>query len=85
LDRRLDGPQSQSGRFGEEKNVAPAGIKTPAVQPVPIPTELSRLLRHTERKENDITQEVDGKKEGKTQRQKRNISFWSYPGKLDHI
>jgi hypothetical protein len=43
LDRRLDGPQSRSRRCGAEKNLAPAGIRNPAVQPVAIPTELSRL------------------------------------------
>jgi hypothetical protein len=36
-------PQSWSGRYGEEKNLAPAGNSTLAVQPVAIPTELSRL------------------------------------------
>jgi hypothetical protein len=41
-DTRLGGPQS---RFGlcEERNLAPAGNQTPAVQPVGILTELSRL------------------------------------------
>jgi hypothetical protein len=34
LDRRLSGSQSLSGRFGEETNLAPAGNRTPAVQPV---------------------------------------------------
>jgi hypothetical protein len=34
LDRSLGGPQSRSGCFGEEKNLSPAGIRTPAVQPV---------------------------------------------------
>jgi hypothetical protein len=34
LDRRLGGPQSRSGRCGEENNLAPAGIRTPAVQPI---------------------------------------------------
>jgi hypothetical protein len=34
LDRKLGGPQSQSGRRGEEKNFAPAGNQTPAVQPI---------------------------------------------------
>jgi hypothetical protein len=33
LDRRLGGPQSRFGRCGEDKNIAPAGIRTPAVQP----------------------------------------------------
>jgi hypothetical protein len=32
LDRRLAGLQSRSGRYGEEKNVAPSGNRTPAVQ-----------------------------------------------------
>jgi hypothetical protein len=41
---RLSGPQSRSGRCAEEKNFAPAGIRTPAVQPVTIPIELSRLF-----------------------------------------
>jgi hypothetical protein len=31
---RLSVPKSRSGRFGEEKNLAPAGNQTPAVQPV---------------------------------------------------
>jgi hypothetical protein len=43
LDRRLGGPQSQSGRNVEEKNLSSAGNRTPAVQPVAIPTELSRF------------------------------------------
>jgi hypothetical protein len=34
LDRRLGGPQSESGRCEEEKNLAPDGIRTPAGQPV---------------------------------------------------
>jgi hypothetical protein len=34
LDRRLGGPQSRYGRCGEEKNLAPAGNRNPAVQPV---------------------------------------------------
>jgi hypothetical protein len=41
LDMRLGGPQSRSGRYGGNKNLAPAGNPTPAVA---IPTELSRLL-----------------------------------------
>jgi hypothetical protein len=28
-DRRLGGPQSQSGGYGEEKNLAPNGIRSP--------------------------------------------------------
>jgi len=35
LDRRLGGSQSRSGRGGEEKEIlAPAGNRTPVVQPV---------------------------------------------------
>jgi hypothetical protein len=34
LDRRLDGPRCRCGRYGEEKNVAPAGNQTVAVWPV---------------------------------------------------
>jgi hypothetical protein len=29
LDRRLGGPQTWSGRFGEEKNLDPTGTRTP--------------------------------------------------------
>jgi hypothetical protein len=47
LDRRLGGPQSRSGRGGEEKNyqVLP-GLEPPIIQPVDqrYTTELSRLL-----------------------------------------
>jgi hypothetical protein len=32
LGRRLDGPQNWSGRYGEAKNLAPGGNRTPAVQ-----------------------------------------------------
>jgi hypothetical protein len=32
--RRLGGPQSRSGRYGEEKNLVAAGNRSPAVQPV---------------------------------------------------
>jgi hypothetical protein len=35
LDRRLDGPQSRSGRDGEEKNSQPLrGLETQIVQPI---------------------------------------------------
>jgi hypothetical protein len=35
LDRRLDGPQSRSGRGGEEKNSQPLpGLEPPIIQPV---------------------------------------------------
>jgi hypothetical protein len=46
LNRRLSGPQNRSGHYGEEKNFATAGNRTPSVQlvTVVIPTELSRLL-----------------------------------------
>jgi hypothetical protein len=49
LDRRLGGPQSRSGRHGEEKILDPTGTRTPTPRssrplPVAIPTELSRLL-----------------------------------------
>jgi hypothetical protein len=47
LDRRLGGPQSRSGRGGEEKKfkLLP-GIKPPIIEPVAqrYTTELSRLL-----------------------------------------
>jgi hypothetical protein len=53
--RRQAGPQSQSGRRGEEKILDPSGTATPtprssSPQPVAIPTALSRLLElsHTE-------------------------------------
>jgi hypothetical protein len=39
LERRLGGSQRQSGRYEEEKNLDPAGIRTVAVQPVAIPTQ----------------------------------------------
>jgi hypothetical protein len=49
LDRRFGGPQSRSGRPGEDKIVDPTGTRTPTPRssspwPVAIPTELSRLL-----------------------------------------
>jgi hypothetical protein len=46
LDRWLGGPQSQSGRCGDEKNLALPGIKPgpSSLQSVAIPTKLSRLL-----------------------------------------
>jgi hypothetical protein len=51
LDRRLGGPQSRSGRSGEEKSPqSPPGFEPPnpdrpARSPVAIPTELSRFSR----------------------------------------
>jgi hypothetical protein len=49
LDRRLGGPQSRSGRRGEQKILYPTGTRNPtpcssSPQPVAIPTTLSRLL-----------------------------------------
>jgi hypothetical protein len=45
LDRRLGGPQNQSGRRGEEKMFDPSGTRSPTLgRPVAIPSELSRLL-----------------------------------------
>jgi hypothetical protein len=38
LDRTLGEPQKRSGGCGEEKNVAPAGNRTRAVQPIAIPS-----------------------------------------------
>jgi hypothetical protein len=38
-DRRLCGLQSRSECYGEEKNLAPAGNRTPSIQPVAVPTE----------------------------------------------
>jgi hypothetical protein len=40
-------PQSQSGRYGAEKNLAAAGNRTSAAKPVAISTELSRFARCT--------------------------------------
>jgi hypothetical protein len=41
LDRRLGGPQSRSGRFGDEKNLSMQGIETgpSSSYPVAIPTD----------------------------------------------
>jgi hypothetical protein len=36
-DRRLGGPQSRSGRYGEEKSLFPSGNRTMAIQPVACP------------------------------------------------
>jgi hypothetical protein len=43
LDRRLDGPQSRSGRCEEKIILALAGNRTLTIQPVAEPTELSRI------------------------------------------
>jgi hypothetical protein len=48
LDKRLRGPQSQSGRGGEEKNFQPLpGLEPPIIQPVAqlYTVEVSRLLQ----------------------------------------
>jgi hypothetical protein len=34
LVKRLGGPQGQSARYGEEKNLAPAKNRTPTLQPI---------------------------------------------------
>jgi hypothetical protein len=46
LDRRLGGPQSRSGRVGEEKNSQPLPGLEPPIQPVAqrCTTELPRVL-----------------------------------------
>jgi hypothetical protein len=45
LDRKLGGPQSWSGRCGEEINcLDPEGNRTPAIKPVAIPPDVSRLM-----------------------------------------
>jgi hypothetical protein len=47
FDKRLSGPQSRSGRGGEEKNSQPPqGFKLPIIQPIAqrYTAELSRLL-----------------------------------------
>jgi hypothetical protein len=49
LDRRLDGPQSQSGHGGEEKNSQTLlGLKLLIIQPAAqhYTTELSQLLKY---------------------------------------
>jgi hypothetical protein len=44
LNRRLGEPQSRYGSYEKEKNIVPAGNRTPTIQPVArrYPTELSR-------------------------------------------
>jgi hypothetical protein len=44
IGQEAGGPQSWPRRRGDEKELAPAGIQTPAVQAVVLQTELSRLL-----------------------------------------
>jgi hypothetical protein len=41
-------PRARFGRCGEDKNLASAGNRNLAIQPVAIPSELSRLLHHIE-------------------------------------
>jgi hypothetical protein len=43
LGRKLDGPQSRSGRCGIEESLDPAWNLIPVALPVAVPTELSRL------------------------------------------
>jgi hypothetical protein len=50
LDRKLGGPQNQSGRSGEEKILDPTGTRTPtsrppSPKPVAIPIDLSPQRR----------------------------------------
>jgi hypothetical protein len=73
LDRKLGGPQTRSGRGGEEKNSQPrreSNPRTPIVQPVAQRyTDLSRLLEMKKtrrevigRREETKRKEEDGKK-----------------------
>jgi hypothetical protein len=69
LDRRLGGPQSRSGRLGEEKFLDPTGTRTPIPQsssqyPVHIPTTLSRILNKIRGKLDifDLQKSGDGRK-----------------------
>jgi hypothetical protein len=61
MDRRLDGPQSRSGRCGVEKNLVPAGNRNPVFQPVahrytdwaiPAPNTLSGVYLSEEKYHN---------------------------------
>jgi hypothetical protein len=57
LDRKLGGPQSRSGRCGDEKNSQPMPrLEPPIIQPVAerYMTELSRLPCHTSNKLNKV-------------------------------
>ena len=50
LDRRLEGPHTRSGRFGEEKSFAPNGIRTldrPAGNLFPVPTTTAVCRQHS--------------------------------------
>jgi hypothetical protein len=49
LDRKLGGPQGQSGHGGEEKNSQPLpGLEPPIIQPVsgllPLPSKESKII-----------------------------------------
>jgi hypothetical protein len=46
LDRRLHEPHSRFGRYRGEKNIAPVGNRTPAVQPVARLFPFEKLLYH---------------------------------------
>jgi hypothetical protein len=60
--RRLDGPQSRSGRCEEEKNLAPFGNRIPAVQPVACRyTDWAIPIHEKKKKNNIIITPFDGK------------------------
>jgi hypothetical protein len=68
LDRRLGGPESRSGRYGEKKNLSPAGNRITAVQPVahrytdcaiPIPINCRNLLNYSI--QHCLSGEADGR------------------------
>jgi hypothetical protein len=44
LNKRLGGSKSRSECCGEEKNIFPCGESNPSVQPVAVPTELTRHM-----------------------------------------
>jgi len=50
LDRRLEGPHTRSGRFGEEKSLAPTGVRTldrPAGNLFPVLTTITVCRQHS--------------------------------------
>jgi hypothetical protein len=53
VDSRLGGPQTRSRRC-EEKNLAPAGIRTPDVQPVAIMTRNFKIIFHKNQIKNHV-------------------------------
>jgi hypothetical protein len=56
LGRRLSGPQSRSGRGGEEKNFQSlTGLELPIIQPVAYTTELPWLLQGTDTRLKQIS------------------------------